>query len=266
MTSNDGRFLAQGRSLNSVACGLVSDESLRAGGDTVICGQCVLTFYRLTLYTPYSISVLMADASNFTHPSGDWRRRYNALRASFVERLPAHIVAERFGYTTGYIHLLRHQFKHGKLDFAETRRPRRFGSAPTMFGAETRRKICSLARTQAVRRRDPPDCEGVDLSGEPWSVSWRRKVLQRFAAADDRVPAKERIFRRLGADTSAPSRTLGRQLGQDPDLPVVLELMAQEVDIASGVTESLGNDVRQQTLDEGRAGLHGVSPVATRME
>ena len=61
----------------------------------------------------------MADASFFTHPQLDWQKRYEALRASFVERLPAHLVAERFGYTTGYVHLLRHQFKHGKLDFAE---------------------------------------------------------------------------------------------------------------------------------------------------
>lgn len=61
----------------------------------------------------------VADTSFFTHPRLDWQRRYEALRASFVERLPAHIVADRFGYTTSYIHLLRHQFKHGKLDFAE---------------------------------------------------------------------------------------------------------------------------------------------------
>ena len=46
----------------------------------------------------------------------------------------------------------------------------------------------------------------------------------------------------------------------------VLELMAQEVDIAGGVTESLGNDVRRQTLDEGRAqGFVASLPVATRM-
>jgi hypothetical protein len=80
---------------------------------------CVLTLYILTLYTPYTINIRVVDASFFTYPRRDWQKRYEALRASFVERLPAHIVAERFGYTTSYIHLLRHQFKHGKLDFAE---------------------------------------------------------------------------------------------------------------------------------------------------
>lgn len=41
------------------------------------------------------------------------------MRGSFVERLPAKIVADRFGYTPGYVHLLRHQFRTGKLDFGE---------------------------------------------------------------------------------------------------------------------------------------------------
>lgn len=81
----------------------------------------------------------MADASFFTHPRLDWQKRYEALRASFVERLPAHIVAERFGYTASYIHLLRHQFKHGKLDFTE---PLAEGSSRRRrVSAETRRKI-----------------------------------------------------------------------------------------------------------------------------
>lgn len=61
----------------------------------------------------------MADEKFFLHPLHDWQRRYEALRASFVERLPAKVVADRFGYSAGYIHLLRHQFVHGKLDFSE---------------------------------------------------------------------------------------------------------------------------------------------------
>lgn len=61
----------------------------------------------------------MPDADYFIHPVHEWQRRYEALRASFVERLPARIVAERFGYTPGYIHLLRHLFIHEKIDFSE---------------------------------------------------------------------------------------------------------------------------------------------------
>jgi hypothetical protein len=61
----------------------------------------------------------MRDATYFTRPVHDWQRRYEALRASLVERLPAKLVAERFGYTVAYVHFLRYQFLHGQIDFAE---------------------------------------------------------------------------------------------------------------------------------------------------
>ena len=78
----------------------------------------------------------MRDASFFTHPKNDWQRRYEALRASFVERLPARIVADRFGYSPGYIRLLRHQFQHGKIDFSE----------PVPEGKAARRRVTALIR------------------------------------------------------------------------------------------------------------------------
>jgi len=81
----------------------------------------------------------MRDATFFIKPVHDWQKRYEALRASFVDRLPARVVAERFGYTSTYIHLLRHQFTTGKIDFAE---PAPEGSsARYRVSAETRRKI-----------------------------------------------------------------------------------------------------------------------------
>jgi len=83
----------------------------------------------------------VVDTSFFTHPKLDWQRRYEALRASFVERLPAHIIADRYGYTTSYIHLLRHQFKHGKLDFAEP--PAEGTTQRRRVSAEVRQKIRS---------------------------------------------------------------------------------------------------------------------------
>jgi len=63
------------------------------------------------------------------------------LRASFVDRLPAKVVGEKFGYTPTYVNLLRHQFAHGKIDFSEpvpedkTKRRK--------VDAITRNKICS---------------------------------------------------------------------------------------------------------------------------
>jgi hypothetical protein len=81
----------------------------------------------------------MRDANFFTKPIDKWQRKYEALRASFVDRLPDHIVAERFGLSVGYLRVLRHQFRHEKIDFseavAEGSRPRR------RVDAATRQKI-----------------------------------------------------------------------------------------------------------------------------
>lgn len=81
----------------------------------------------------------MRDADYFLHPTHDWQRRYEALRASIVERLPAKVVADQFGYTPGYVHLLRHLFRHGKIDFSEPVPEQ--ATARRRVTAETRRKI-----------------------------------------------------------------------------------------------------------------------------
>lgn len=78
----------------------------------------------------------MANEKFFTNPTHDWQRRYEALRASFVERLPARVVADRYGYSPGYVHLLRHHFRHGKIDFSE----------PVPEGSKRRRKVDAATR------------------------------------------------------------------------------------------------------------------------
>lgn len=83
----------------------------------------------------------MRDAKYFENPRHDWQRRYEALRASLVERLPDKVVADRFGYTHSYFRVLKHDFRHGKLDFSE---PVPEGAAVrTRVSGETRRKIRS---------------------------------------------------------------------------------------------------------------------------
>ncbi len=81
----------------------------------------------------------MRDANFFTKPVDKWQRKYEAMRASFVDRLPDQIVAERFGFSIGYLRVLRHQFRHDKIDFseavAEGSRPKR------RVDAATRQKI-----------------------------------------------------------------------------------------------------------------------------
>ncbi len=85
----------------------------------------------------------MRDATYFTRPKASWQRRYEALRASFVERLPDRMVAERFGYSPGYVSLLRHQFRHGKIDLAE----------PFPEGRAARYKVSAAARQKIITLR-----------------------------------------------------------------------------------------------------------------
>ena len=85
----------------------------------------------------------MQDASYFTHPLIDWQRRYEAMRASFVDRLPAQVVAERFGFSAGYVRLLRHQFRHGKFDFSE----------PLAEGTQKHHRISADVRRKIIEWR-----------------------------------------------------------------------------------------------------------------
>jgi len=86
----------------------------------------------------------MRDEKYFLHPVHDWQKRYEALRASFVDRLPAKIVADRFGYSQSYINLLRHQFVHEKIDFSE----------PVPEGKIKRRKVDALTRSKICNYRE----------------------------------------------------------------------------------------------------------------
>lgn len=100
----------------------------------------------------------------FLHPIHDWQRRYEALRASFLERLPADVIADRYGYAPGYVRLLRHQFRHGKLDFSE---PVSEGKvARRAVTTEIRQKICALRdrRLSAGEIVQLLSEEGIDLS------------------------------------------------------------------------------------------------------
>jgi transposase len=93
----------------------------------------------LDILTVILYKISMRDATYFLNPINEWQKRYEALRTSFVDRLSATAVAERFGYSAAYVHLLRHQFTTGKIDFSE---PVTEGKAARYrVTAETRRKI-----------------------------------------------------------------------------------------------------------------------------
>lgn len=88
----------------------------------------------------------MRDASFFLHPGSQWQRRYEALRAIFVERLPSAVVARQFDYSPAYMRLLAHQFRHGKIDLAEPASEGRCNRR--QISAETRGKIIAWRKQQ----------------------------------------------------------------------------------------------------------------------
>ncbi len=67
---------------------------------------------------------LSNEARFFLEPEQPKQRQYEALRAYFVENLPAKDVADRFGYTPGAFHVLCHQFRKDpeRKYFVETKR------------------------------------------------------------------------------------------------------------------------------------------------
>ena len=101
--------------------------------------QYIVDFINVTYYIRG-----MRDEKYFLYPVYDWQKRYEALRASFVDRLPAKVVADRFGYSQSYINLLRHQFIHEKIDFSE----------PVPEGKVKRRKVDVLTRSKICNMRE----------------------------------------------------------------------------------------------------------------
>ena len=85
----------------------------------------------------------MNNASYFLHPKHEWQRRYETLRACFIERLSDKAIAARFGYKPGYVRLLKHQFRHGKIDFSE----------PVPEGKKRRRRVTQEIRSKICEWR-----------------------------------------------------------------------------------------------------------------
>src|SRR6516165_3938150 len=75
--------------------------------------------------SPSTDLIASPEAHFFLAPETALQRQYEALRAYFVEGLPSHEVATRFGYTAGSFRVLCHQFRHDPLwrtaFFASTR-------------------------------------------------------------------------------------------------------------------------------------------------
>ena len=131
------------------------------------------------------------------------------MRASFVERLPNRIVADRFGYSPGYVRLLRHQFKHGKIDLSE----------PNPQGKVARRRVSAKTRTKIIEYRQKELSSGQItelLSEEGVEISVR--TVERVLAEEGfhKLPRRTRI--RIGMTVKGADIPKRSEVASLPDL------------------------------------------------
>jgi len=143
----------------------------------------------------------MRDSRYFTSPQHDWQRRYEALRASFVERLPDKVVADRFGYSHGYFRLLKHQFRHGKIDFSE----------PVPAGKSQRRRVTTAVRQKIRCWREHRLSAGeiAELLSED-GIEISVRTVERVLAEEGFPKLPRRIRRKTGVTvqgTTIPDRS-----------------------------------------------------------
>jgi transposase len=81
-------------------------------------------------------------AEYFTKPASSAQRRYEAMRAYFLDDMPAAEVADRFGYSTASVHQMATLLRTGRLNlFAGARRGPK---GPSKATGELRARVLEL--------------------------------------------------------------------------------------------------------------------------
>ena len=89
---------------------------------------------------------MRAGAEFFTEPSGPAQRRYEAMRAYFVDEQPAAAVADQFGYSTASVHQMATLLRSGRMHLFADARPGPKG--PTKATGPVRDKVLALRARQ----------------------------------------------------------------------------------------------------------------------
>ncbi len=146
------------------------------------------------------------EARFFLGPETPQHRQYEALRAYFVEKLPSHEVADRFGYTPGAFRVLCHQFRHDPAKRAVFFPP----PTPGPQSAPKRDRVRNLAIAMRKRnlsvydiRRELADA-GHTLSINALSVLLREEGFTRLPGASMRNGPRRSARKRRPWRTSGP--------------------------------------------------------------
>jgi len=87
-------------------------------------------------------------AQYFTAPASSAQRRYEALRAYFLDEMPAAEVADRFGYSTASIHQMASLLRQGRLTLLAGTRPGPKG--PCKATGQLRQRVLELRAGHSV--------------------------------------------------------------------------------------------------------------------
>jgi len=93
-------------------------------------------------------------AEFFTEPSGSAQRRYEAMRAYFVDEQSAERVADQFGYSTASVHQMATLLRSGRMRLFADPRPGPRG--PVKATGPLREKVISLRARRLSVTRDRP--------------------------------------------------------------------------------------------------------------
>ena len=94
------------------------------------------------------------DEDFFLRPSDPMQKRYEALRASFVDGLSTREVARRFGYSIHTVHALRRDFKADSLPPFFRPLARGPTHTATPFYAQVERSHHRTEETELLHRGD----------------------------------------------------------------------------------------------------------------
>jgi transposase len=123
----------------------------------------------------------------FTQPAEPSQRRYEALRAYFVEGLSAAEVGTRFGYSPAVVHQMASELRSGKAEFFASSKP---GPRGPRKSARIRDRVLELrAQDRSVTEiAQAVSAEGTPVSAQTvWSIL-DAEGLERL----ERRPASER--------------------------------------------------------------------------
>lgn len=134
--------------------------------------------------------MLRLGAKYFTQPAEPTQRRYEALRAYFVDGLSATEVGQRFGYSPQVVHQMASELRAGKAEFFQSSKP----------GPKGPRKSARIRdRVLALRAQDLSVTEiARTLAGEGTPVS--AQTVWSILEAE----GLERLARRVPSQRGAP--------------------------------------------------------------